>query len=102
MKNFELHSKLLRAIPELKHASRIPCSQNVDVRLLNLFHLAIQNFHGQLVLCDVVNARAATTLIGTFYFYKIYAGNRFYQLPGLDFNPLPMNEMAGVIVPNTP
>src|SRR4030095_16106126 len=101
MNHLEFHSQFLGSISKLKHASRVPGGQNLDICFLDFLHFPIQDFHRQFVLCDVVNPGTTATLISPLNFYKMYAWNRFQQLSGLAFDSLSVNEMAWIVVAYT-
>src|ERR1051326_1374765 len=102
MSDFELHTQLPSSILELKHASGIPGRQYIYMRFFDLFHLPIKYLHRKLILSDVVNARAATALIGIFDLDKLNARNRLQQLSRLHSYSLPMKQMARVIITDAP
>ena len=102
MYDLKIHSKFFSAVPELKHAPWIPGRQYIYMRFLDFFHLLVQDLHRQLILRNVINPRAATALIRALDLDKLDSRNRFQQFSGLRANSLAMNEVAWIVISDTP
>src|SRR5687767_13630513 len=99
--HLEIQSCTAGAVPELEHTAGVTGSEDVQPRLPDLFHFGVQNRHGELVLHDVVDSRAAATLIGAFDLDELDTGNCLQQLSRLGPDTLPVNQVARIVVSHT-
>ena len=102
-KTGEVHDPRVRAGgaqtgPDLQHAPRVRADDHIRRHLEDLAHLVLLQLPRDLGMGQVVNAGAPATPLGIVDIDKDHAFDRPQKGPGLRADPLPVCEMAGVLV----
>src|SRR2546422_11776033 len=91
-------ASLSQSIADLQHTTGISSGKNVSVGLPDVFYLAIQDTHREIVLGDIVDSGATTALVGALQFDQLEFRNSLQQISRGLANLLGMEEMTRVVI----
>ena len=83
---------------QLQHAAWVSGGDNLRLGPFDQFHFVPQDLHRHLVLNHVIDPGAATADIRLRNFAIFHARNRLQQLARRILDPLPVRQMAGILV----